>query len=365
MNMRSHPFLFARLFTILILIFGTLAACTAVPATRKATDEPIAEPTLEVTNPPANAPTTEPTAEPTLEPTASVTTSETGHTLTLVWQSEFSPEAAVGAGVDVAVDERGFIYVTTANVKKYDPEGKFITQWGPLGTDEGEFNTPTGIAIGKDGNVYVDDFRNQRIQKFDSNGNFLLQWTTDPKGSPGSIAVDGAGNVYVSLFEGEDHRIQKFDSDGKLLLTWGDKGSGDGQFAGQIEDIAIDQDGNLYVTDSHNHRVQKFDSNGNFLAKFGGVRSQEGKGQFDDPLGIAVDNQGNIYVVDSHFLQKLDWQGNFIAQWPRTNDLDLAGFLTLDVEGNIYILARSNMTSTTGDTFNVLFVKKFHQSNGE
>src|SRR5687767_13960524 len=145
MNMRSHPFLFARLFTILILLFGTLAACTAVPATLKATDEPIAESTVEATNPTADTPTT----EPTLEPTASVTTSETGHTLTLVWQSEFSPEAAVGAGVDVAIDEQGFIYVTTANVKKYDPEGKFVTQWGPLGTDEGEFNTPTGIAIGK------------------------------------------------------------------------------------------------------------------------------------------------------------------------------------------------------------------------
>jgi tripartite motif-containing protein 71 len=355
---RSLAFFLSRILIAHILIIWTLSAC--VPTAQ--TPEPTVESTVVAANPPANTPTTEPAIEPTVEPTASVTTSETGHTLTLVWQSEFSPEAAVGAGVDVAVDEQGNLYITTANVKKYDNEGKFITQWGGLGNGEGQFDLPTGIAVDKDGNVYVDDFRNRRIQKFDSNGKFLLAWAPDPAGSPGSIAVDQNGNVYVSLFEGEAHRIQKFDSNGKLLLTWGDTGSGDGQFAGQIEDIAVDQDGNLYVTDSHNHRIQKFDSNGNFLAKFGGGRSQEGKGQFDDPLGIAVDSQGNIYVVDSYFLQKLDWQGNFISQWPRSGDLDRAGFLTVDKQGDIYILAHTDVVSTTGDSFDLIFMKKFRQS---
>jgi streptogramin lyase len=358
--MRSHQFLsFGRL-TALILVIWALPACTSV----NQPSEPTVKPSVAATHPPVDTPTTEPAIEPTVKPTVSVTTSETGHTLTLVWQSEFSPEAAVGAGVDVAVDEQGNVYITTANVKKYDKDGKFITQWGGLGSGEGQFDLPTGIAVDKDRNVYVDDFRNRRIQKFDSNGKFLLEWAPDPAGSPGSIAVDQNGNVYISLFEGEDHRIQKFDSNGKLLLTWGDTGSGDGQFAGQIEDIAIDQDGNLYVTDSHNHRIQKFDSNGNFLAKFGGGPSQEGKGQFDDPLGIAVDSQGNIYVVDSYFLQKLDWQGNFITQWPRTDggDLDRAAFLTVDKQGDIYILAHTDVVSATGDTFDLIFVKKFRQS---
>ena len=126
--------------------------------------------------------------------------------------------------------------------------------------------------------------------------------------------------------------------------------------------IAVDQEGNLYVTDSFNHRIQKFDSNGNFVAKFGGEASDEGKGLFNDPQGVAVDSQGNIYVVDSNFLQKLDWQGNFIAQWPRTNDLDRAGFLTVDKQGDIYILARASVTTATEETFDLIFVKKFRQS---
>jgi tripartite motif-containing protein 71 len=358
--MRSLPFVLTRLLIGVMFMMGTLSACAPVPQSLA----PTVKPAVPATNPPIDTPTNEPAIEPTVEPTASVTTSETGHTLTLVWQSEFSPEAAVGAGVDVTVDEQGNVYITTANVKKYDKEGKFITQWGALGSGEGQFDLPTGIVVDRDGNVYVDDFRNRRIQKFDSNGKFLLEWAPDPAGSPGSIAVDQNGNVFVSLFEGEDHRIQKFDSNGKLLLTWGDTGSGDGQFAGQIEDIAIDQDGNLYVTDSHNHRIQKFDSNGNFLAKFGGGRRQEGKGQFDDPLGIAVDSQGNIYVVDSYFLQKLDGQGNFITQWPRTDggDLDRAGFLAVDQQGDIYILAHTDVVSGTGDTFDLIFIKKFRQS---
>lgn len=348
--MRSHPFLLSVTFTAILLVLGTLAACTAIPQTSQPTAEPA------VSGP------TQPVDISTMEPTPSITTSENGHTLTLIWQSEFSPEGAVGAGVDVAIDEEGNVYVTSANVKKYDKNGKFVTQWGKLGTGEGEFNVPTGIAVDRNGNVYVDDFRNQRIQKFDSNGKFLLQWAPDPAGQPGSIAVDGEGNVYISLFQSDQDNIQKFDPDGKLLMTWGGTGTGDGQFSGLIEDIASDQDGNLYVTDSYNHRIQKFDSNGNFLAKFGGESSKEGQGLFYDPEGVAVDHQGNIYVVDSHFLQKLDSQGNFITQWPRSGALDRAGFLTVDKQGAIYILARAAVSSGNGDPLNILFVKKFHQS---
>jgi DNA-binding beta-propeller fold protein YncE len=348
--MRSHPFPPSIRLNVSLLIIWTLAACTATPQS----PEPTARPAIPATTQPLEIPTT--------QPTPSITTSENGHTLTLVWQSEFTPEAAVGAGVDVTADEEGNVYVTSANVKKYDKDGKFVTQWGKLGIGEGEFNVPTGIAVDRNGNVYVDDFRNHRIQKFDSDGKFLLQWAPDPAGSPGSIAVDQDGNVYISLFQSDQDNIQKFDSNGKLLMTWGGTGTGDGQFSGLIEDIAIDQNGNLYVTDSYNHRIQKFDSNGNFLAKFGGEPGKEGRGLFYDPEGIAVDSQGNIYVVDSHFLQKLDGQGKFITQWPRSGDLDRAGFLIVDKQGDIYILARAAIATANGDPLNILFVKKFHQS---
>jgi DNA-binding beta-propeller fold protein YncE len=315
---------------------------------------------------PAAVPATEAAAATsTVVPTPSVTTSEEGHSLTLVWRSEFTPEAALGASVDIALDKEGNLFVTTANIKKYDSEGKFVTQWGErVGKGDGEFSLPTGIATDWEGNVYVDDFRNKRIQKFDNDGNYLMQWPTARAGSPGSTVVDKDGNVFVSFFGSDDGNLQKYDPQGNLITSWGSTGSGDGQFAGRIEDIAMDQDGNLYVTDSFNHRIQKFDGDGNFLLKFGSGPGTEGHGTFTNTRGVAVDANGNIFVVDNLFLQKFDAQGNFITQWSITQggELDRAGFLTIDEHNNIYILAGSKITNASG-TFNILFIKKFSLAN--
>lgn len=339
--------------SFLSLFISTLIVSCGTPATEAVI------PTAAATEP------AQPQATSTIIPTPSVTTSEDGaHSLSLVWQSEFTPEGALGAAVDIALDRAGNLYVTTASIKKYDSEGKFVTQWGEkVGTGEGEFSLSTGIATDWDNNVYVDDFRNKRIQKFDSDGNFLMQWPTDRAGSPGSTVVDEAGNVFVSFFGSDEGNLQKYDPQGNLITSWGGTGNGDGEFAGRIEDIAIDKDGNIYVTDSYNHRIQKFDNNGNFLMKIGGESSREGHGTFTNPLGIGVDYDGNIYVVDNFFLQKFDAQGNFITQWSRTQggELDRAGFLTIDENNDIYILARSKITNASG-TFDVLFIKKFHPS---
>jgi DNA-binding beta-propeller fold protein YncE len=337
-------------FTFAISVFITTSCAstptvTAVPTTVSATEQPA-------------------TTSTTI-PTPSVTISEDGYSLTLVWQSEFTPEAALGAAVDIALDKDGNLFVTTANIKKYDSEGKFITQWGErVGTGEGEFSLPTGIATDWEGNVYVDDFRNRRIQKFDNDGNYLAQWPTARAGSPGSTVVDKDGNIFVSFFGSDEGNLQKYDPQGNLITSWGSTGNGDGQFAGRIEDIAMDQDGNVYVTDSYNHRIQKFDNNGNFLLKIGGESSREGHGTFTNPLGIAVDYDGNIYVVDNYFLQKFDAEGRFITQWSRTQggELSRAGFLTIDEHGDIYILARTEINTETS-SFDVLFIKKFHPSN--
>jgi DNA-binding beta-propeller fold protein YncE len=80
------------------------------------------------------------------------------------------------------------------------------------------------------------------------------------------------------------------------MTKWGTPGTGDGQFT-RPGDIAVDSEGNTYVTDQGNSRVQKFDSEGNFMTKWGSKGSDEG--QFIDPLGIVLDTSGNVYVVDA------------------------------------------------------------------
>ncbi|GAG84246.1 unnamed protein product, partial [marine sediment metagenome] len=109
------------------------------------------------------------------------------------------------------------------------------------------------------------------------------------------LISDNAGNVYVS--EWNDHRIQKFDSDGTFITKWGSYGGADGEFY-QPYGVAVDNAGNVYVAEKYNHRIQKFDSNGVFITKWGGFGSEEG--QFNQPYGVAVANTGHVYVVDTY-----------------------------------------------------------------
>ena len=86
------------------------------------------------------------------------------------------------------------------------------------------FNNPCGVAADGKGNIYVGDAGNNRIQKFDSRGNFLTKWGSDGSApgefiaSPLGMAMDGPGNLYVADYGNQ--RIQKFDSSGNFHLQW-------------------------------------------------------------------------------------------------------------------------------------------------
>lgn len=215
--------------------------------------------------------------------------------------------------------------------------------WGSLGTAPGQFNNPYGIALDAAGNVYVVDFANDRIQKFDADGGFLLTWGVTGSGAGQfngamGLDIDASGNIYVA--DRLNDRIQKFDSGGAFLLEWGTTGTGDGQFD-QPRDVAIDASGNVYVTELGNDRVQKFDANGNFLLQWGGLGTANG--QFMDPHGIDVDPGGNVYVCEfaGNRVQKFDADGNFLLKWGSagTGDGQFQSALGLDVDGagNVYV----------------------------
>ncbi len=93
---------------------------------------------------------------------------------------------------------------------------------------------------------------------------FVDSWPEDVLGfrNPLGVAVDESGNIYVAEYG--NHRIQKFDSEGNLLARWGTRGPGDGQFD-HPRGVAVDGSGNVYVADTGNNRIQKFDSGGGFL----------------------------------------------------------------------------------------------------
>ena len=92
------------------------------------------------------------------------------------------------------------------------PDGTFVSKWGIQGAGNGEFNSPSGIAIDASNNVYVIDQLNCRIQKFDSIGTYISQFGSCGSGemqfiAPTNLAVDGSGNIYV--VDSQNARIQK------------------------------------------------------------------------------------------------------------------------------------------------------------
>jgi streptogramin lyase len=202
--------------------------------------------------------------------------------------------------------------------------GTFLAKFGSQGSGEGQFFDPEAIAVDQNGNVFVADSGNHRIEKFTSSGTFLLKWGSmgSAEGqfqTPDGLAVDADGNVYVADLN--NNRIEKFDNDGTFLTSWGDAGNGDGQLSGPVG-VAIDADGNVYVADRFNNRVQKFTSSGTFLTKWGTVG--HGDGEFANPVGVSVDRNGNVYVADffNDRIQKFTGTGVFLSKWGSTGSGD-------------------------------------------
>jgi tripartite motif-containing protein 71 len=158
---------------------------------------------------------------------------------------------------------------------------------------------------------------------------------------PAGVAVDAQGNVYVS--DPMNDRIVKFDRTGKVVTTWGSRGTGDGQFMFVRPDrpeqftgpLALDNQGHVYVSDTRNNRVQKFDATGKYLAKW------------DDPAdaitmdSISIDSQGNLYIdTEATGIQKLDPNLKSLGTWDRATasdgSMNPGSLKAIDRQGNFY-----------------------------
>jgi len=286
-------------------------------------------------------------------------------------------------------------------IQMFDSGGNYITQWGSHGGGDGQFRFPNGVAVDNSGyiyvadtlrhdvqkfgpcevtptvtptttaistatptytitltstitptatltltpaatecvEVYVSDTLNNRIQVFDSEGNYLRQWNV--AGQPLGITVSGDGEVFV--VDTPNNRVQVFDECGLYLRQWGLEGSGNGEFAWP-RDIVISNNGNAYITDYGNNRVQVFGLAGNYLFQWSGC-GDEGESFY--PWGITADNNNDVFVVDygNRRVVRFDEFGVCLAQWGDELDLQAPLGITAGQNGYIYFtdVSRNNV----------------------
>jgi subtilisin family serine protease len=175
----------------------------------------------------------------------------------------------------------------------------FQTRFGSLGTGNGQFNNPYGVAIDPVGRINVVDTRNHRVQIFSGAGAHIVSFGSFgtlqgrfnlPKG----IAVDAIGIVYIA--DTDNNRVQAFNGAGSFLWSLGSEGTEDGQF---LKPIGVQPDayGRLIVADTSNHRIQVFDPAQGHSASLGGIGSNPG--QFWFPHDVTPIGGNQAYVVDT------------------------------------------------------------------
>jgi DNA-binding beta-propeller fold protein YncE len=148
-----------------------------------------------------------------------------------------------------------------ARIAKFDANGRFIKSWGSLGTAPGQFNVPHSVVTDVQGNVYVADRENRRIQVFDNNGAFKTQFIN--VGTPWTLCMTPGPRQYLYSSNSNDPRefdrdgeIYKLDLDGRIVGRFGRAGRLLKEFS-TAHGIDCRSENQLYVGELTSWRVQK------------------------------------------------------------------------------------------------------------
>lgn len=185
------------------------------------------------------------------------------------WGRSGTGDGDFDAPSGIAVDRKGNIYVAdfyNHRIQKFNGDGYFLLQWGSKGRWNGRFRFPTEIAINDQGEVLVADAYNNRVQRFTRDGDYIDQWGGIGFGVSGkwpgwfrlakALTVDRQGDVYVA--DAFNRRIQKFSGGGDLLGQLGTQGSDDRQL-NYPAGVAVDLTGRVYVSDFFENRIWKME----------------------------------------------------------------------------------------------------------
>jgi hypothetical protein len=171
---------------------------------------------------------------------------------------------------DVAWDPAGNIFVAdgygNSRIAKFDKGGKYIKSWGTKGAEPGQFDTPQSLASDAQGNLYVADFGNKRIQVFDGDG--VVKTQIGNVGAPWAICISPGAHPYLYSSNSNDPRnmdngeIYRMELDGRVLGKFGRAGKLAMEF-GTVNEIDCRNANELYVGELTNWRVQRISLKGN------------------------------------------------------------------------------------------------------
>jgi sugar lactone lactonase YvrE len=267
-------------------------------------------------------------------------------------------DAVLNGACGMAEDTLGNLYIVdrgNQRIRKVDAYGIITTVAGNgeegFSGDGGpatsaRINDPSDVAVDAAGNLYISDRRNVRVRKVDISGIITTVAgggplfpdgdggpATSAFVSPGGLALDGAGNLYIADVSPFGHAIRKVDQNGVITtvagvrnclpLPCGGRFSGDGGPATDAElnapsDLAVDAAGNLYIADSYNHRVRRVDTSGIITtvagtdtSGFSGDGGPATEAELKYPRDVALDDAGNLYIADNanHRIRKVDAYG--------------------------------------------------------
>ncbi len=264
----------------------------------------------------------------------------------------------------VALDEQSnFLVATNGCVRKFNAQGQVTSLWGSWECTTELFSkrSISKLVMDHEGNFYASINNGKgagwQYQKLDKNGQVLfnLPGKFDNFSQGNEIAIDGSNNVYIPDFL--NYRVLKFDSQGHLLAQIGSKGSGEGQFEETFH-IAVDSQGNLYADDAkartsdNSLRLQKFDSQGKYVGLIGQAnittqlnKNAAARDEISELNLMAVDSEGNLNVVAgfwnsydyNFYLVKFSPTGQYLGKFELDHSYPAVDLLTGPGQGMFYL----------------------------
>ncbi len=307
----------------------------------------------------------------------------------------------------VALDNVGNLYIADKGnhrIRKVTRSGLISTVAGngQLGSSgdgglaiNASMNQPNGVAVDSSGNLYISDTNNNRIRKVNSAGIITTiagtgingfsgdggQATQAQLDTPVGITLDSVGNLLIA--DAANHRIRKLNLSTGIISTIAGNGYGFGGDGGQATQaqlnfptsVAIDQNGNLYISDTSNNQVRKVTAAG-IISRFAGTGfsgfsgdgGQANLAQFSAPGGLTVDAAGNLYVTDqnNHRVRKIALDGtistvagNGNTSSPTTDEGGTALNATLNAPAGVAVDALGNMFIADTNNHRVVVVAAY------